>query len=104
MARVWGGLTSQDDASSKDDMSLMNLERRPVGVFSGLEVVADLLLHMPGWQSLFAEACGGYAAGAATDAVFYLLDSYKTQRQMNQALDWRKMSNGLVTLSLIGTG
>lgn len=53
---------------------------------------------------LFAEAAAGYIAGGGTDAVFYVLDSYKVQRQMGMKhLDWRSLSKGLVSLSLSGS-
>ena len=56
-------------------------------------------------RSLLAEGCAGYGAGAATDAVFYLLDSYKVQKQMNHTrkLDIRQMSRGLISLSATGS-
>jgi solute carrier family 25 S-adenosylmethionine transporter 26 len=52
--------------------------------------------------SLWREAAGGFVAGAATDAAFYSIDGYKAQLQSGLGVDYRRMSRGLVSLSLVG--
>jgi len=49
------------------------------------------------------EAAAGFAAGAGTDAFFYTLDSYKTQKQMGQPIRLKQLTKGLVPLSLTGS-
>jgi len=45
---------------------------------------------------------GSWCQGAGTDAVFYMLDSYKTQKQMGQQMKFSTLSKGLVPICLSG--
>ncbi|KAK3233649.1 hypothetical protein CYMTET_56075 [Cymbomonas tetramitiformis] len=56
-------------------------------------------------RQALAGACAGYAAGATTDAVFYVVDAYKTQAQagVSGAHSLRQLTRGLVPLSLAGS-
>lgn len=49
-------------------------------------------------------ARGRFAAGSLTDAIFYVVDSYKSQLQSGKPVAIRNMGRGLLSLSLLGNG
>jgi hypothetical protein len=50
------------------------------------------------------DGASGYASGAFTDAVFYGLDSYKTQKQAGGPVQLSRVFCGLGPISLTGSG
>ena len=57
---------------------------------------------MPTWSA--ADGPAGYAGGAITDAVFYGLDSYKTQRQAGGPVQYARLFRGMAPISMTGSG
>jgi hypothetical protein len=54
------------------------------------------------WRQTYMNAGGGYMAAGCSECILYTLANYRTQRQANVPIEWKKLTRGVLWLPWVG--